>query len=384
MAVAASPVESARRVPKGSFEEAQRPSELRRWEPTAKAQDEELKGSNVGVRHVACHDDLILTASARPVVKVWKVAEAEVKETQKLRDGAIGSSCVEVLGDDEKTTVCVCYDDGAIGLWDLRASRRQQMLESSPSNSWKAKFLSPYKLVSGGTAGSLAIWDLRTHACSEVGSSQSSSALAKKQDMEPAVKRKKKSDGSAANVAEAPKACSPIFSLAVSPDGKLVGCGRGSGDVSVMHVRTQKWAEDVSVHQGEVEKPVRGLCFDPVSRLLLGGGDDNHVSILDAADWARPQHNGESRWPQLERFSAHRSSISSTVACPDSRHRLVLTTSWDGTVKLWDYSTHAMVRSYKEHSSAVQTAAWARRDKGGHFVTAGTDGHIQVYAAAEA
>jgi len=382
-ATAASPVDHrSPRTPAKTVEEPSQPLELRRWEPKAKAQDADLKGSSGGVRSLACHDDLILTSSARPVVKVWQIAEDGVKETRKLRDGAVGSTCVQVNEEDPQM-VSVCYDDGVIGLWDLRASQMLAWLESSVCNCWKAEFLTKgYRLVSGGTSGDLAIWDLRTFRLfHEVGSSESSSVLKKAEEANSA-KRKKKSDGTYASSAETRKPPSKIFSLAASPDGKLLGCGRSSGDISVLHLETLKWAGDVSVHQGEVEKPVRGVCFDPNSKLLLGAGDDNHVSILDAASWVRPTENGEGRWPEVERFSAHKNSVSCAAVCPEPLQRVVLTTSWDGMVKLWDYSTHALLRAYKEHANAaVQAAAWSQKDRGGHFATAGAGGHIHVFAA---
>jgi len=103
-------------------EEDGRPADPPNWEPASKVADEELRASGGAIRSVACTaSGAIVTSSSRPVVKVWKVAEAAVVEDAKLQRGAVGSSCVEVASDNN--TVAVCYDDGCIGLWDLRNSR---------------------------------------------------------------------------------------------------------------------------------------------------------------------------------------------------------------------------------------------------------------------
>jgi len=340
-------------------------ADVPQWEVACKAVDEELAEAGAAIRAVACTNDVVVTSSSRPVVKVWHVAEASLKQTQRLSLvdlHGVGSSCVEVADAGQGQHAAVCYDDGGIGLWDLRTSSRIMELRATIPTAWKAKFLSNgRRLVSGGPSGSLVFWDLRAGGQmeSEVGASSSGTQSAKRRRTESVDK-------------------SPIYSLAVSPDGCLLGCGRGSGSISVMRLDTQEWVGDVSAHAGE-QTSVRALTFDSQSRLLLSGGDDHHFCLFDAESWSRSQPQGARRRAQLERFSAHRGWVTSVSACPGPRH-VAVTTSWDSTVKLWDYSTHALLHTYKDHSDSVFGSAFAPRD-GRFFVTAGVDAKLAMYVA---
>merc|ERR1712157_164307 len=170
---------------------------------------------------------------------------------------------------------------------------------------------------------------------------------------------------------------SPVYSIAVSSDGALVGCGRGSGDIAIMRAQGQEWIGNANAHLGVADVPVRGLAFDAASRLLLSGGDDNHVALLDAAAMARRRPDSALRNTHLERFSAHRGWVTSVSTCPDPRKRVLVTTSWDATVKLWDYSTHILLRTYKEHTDSVFASAFA--PDGQFFATVGVDANIALY-----
>jgi WD40 repeat protein len=354
------------------------------WDPADKAADNELQGLGAAIRAVACNNDAVITASSRPAVKVWKVAEAKVTEHLSLREGAVGCSNVEVADDGQ--VVAVCSDDGGIGLWDLRVAKRYAKLESTVLTAWKAKFLpSGLQLVSGGPSGVLCFWDLRTYRLeSELSIGPGNSGKAEKgEDQYPErVKRRRRNAGATGSNAQphGEPVPSPVYSLAVSRDGHFLGCGRGSGNVSAMRLDSREWIGDVVAHFSEARAPVRALAFDAASRVLLSGGDDNHICLLDAVFWARRRADGFVRSPQLERFSAHRGWVTSLSSCPDPARNVVVTTSWDATVKLWDYRTHRLLRSYKEHSDSVFASAFAP-GSGRFFATVGADATIAVYAA---
>jgi len=359
-------------------EEQAKAAEHMKWDPACKVEDAELTAVDAAIRAVACGNDVVVTCSSRPAVKVWKVAEAKLVESQSLRYGAVGSSCVEVAGDSH--TVAACGDDGAIGLWDLRANKRTGELGASISIAWKAKFLpNGRQLVSGGPSGALNVWDLRMN---RLETEIAADGLAPKGEDRDATKRRRK-DPRAADRPEGAvdgKKPGPIYSLAASGDGRLLGCGRGSGEISVMRLEGHEWVGNVSAHMGGQAAPVRALVFDSASRLLLSGGDDNHVCLVDAASWARQRPEGVARSPHMERFSAHRMWVTSVSTCPDPSRRVVVTTSWDATVKLWDYCTHTLLCSYKEHADSVFASAFAPVH-GRFFVTAGVDAAVALYVA---
>jgi len=344
---------------------------LPQWDVACKAVDEEHRTSSASLRAVACTSDTVITASSKPIVKVWKVAEGKVAETHKLRHGAVGSSCVEVA--DSGSLAAVCSDDGGIRLWDLRTQKRAGELHASLPTAWKVKFTADgNRLVSGGPSGVLNFWDLRKQALLCEISSESSAT----RDENDSKRRRRDGRGNELGTGRRPSSC--VFSLAVSGDGRLLGCGRGNGTISVMRMEDQEWVSIVHAHRGEHAVPVRGLAFDASSRLLFSGGDDHHACLLDAAALARPRSDGSVPPPQLERFSAHRGWVTSICACPDPMRRLLVTTSWDNTVKLWDYRAQALLRTYKEHTDSVMACAF-QPSQGRFFVTVGCDAQIVLH-----
>jgi len=354
------------------------------WDPTVKVADEELLEVGAAIRVIASTTDAIITGSSRPVVKVWKFAEGKLSVSHRLKHGAVGSSCVEVAGNG--VLLAVCSDDGGIGFWDIRDKKRVGELASSISTAWKVKFLPDgQRLVSGGTSGTVAFWDLRMRCLESQIAADGGVSAPKFEDVP--VKRRKTERGvkskmegnEEAETTSIIKPPSPVFSLCCSSDCLLLGCGRASGDVSVMRLDNQQWVRDVTAHQSQKAASVRAMAFDATSRLLLSGGDDHHVCILDADNWARPRANSEERrCPQQERFSAHRGWVTSLSTCPAPAHRVAITTSWDATVKLWDFATHALLQTYKEHTDSVFASAFAPGD-GRFFVTAGADAQLSLY-----
>jgi WD40 repeat protein len=62
--------------------------------------------------------------------------------------------------------------------------------------------------------------------------------------------------------------------------------------------------------------------------------------------------------------------------------RILVTTSWDSTVKLWDYRAQALVRTYKEHTDSVMACAF-QPSQGRFFVTVGCDARVVLHVAQE-
>lgn len=385
---------------------------LPEWDVCYEAKDDELAGNLCAVRTIACRGDVLITGSSSPVVKVWKVAEGKVDKARKLvftKDknlsrgtldalGCDGAQCIEIA--DDGNLVAVCYDDGQIGLHDLRSPGPCAELEDSPIHATlKAKFLPENRLVSAGISGSIHFWDLRTHrVLEELGADPDAcypgaSSHSKSED-KPDVKRLKKepfvrragADLRGLNGRGRP---ARVHSLAVSSDGSFLGCGRANGYVSVLSLDgSPDWVGTVvSHHPGAV----RGLTFDARSRMLLSGGDDQHLCMFDAARWhgtAKRQEEGTREPPLLERFLVHRSWVTSACFSPvrgdsgsPARHeRLALTSSTDGTVKLWELGNAAPVKTYEEHKShSVLCVAWEPTE-GRVFFSAGEDAKIFCYA----
>lgn len=372
------------------------------YEVAQKCQDTDLV--DCALRTVACTPDTIITGSSRPKVKAWKIAEAELVVSATLQNlGASGSTCVEAGRDGH--TVAVASDDGHIGVWDLRAtSRPTSTIDCLASIASKVKFLREgLRLVAGGPSGQLSFWDLRMSRMEcQVGPAGLVAPSDLKGDDKSAVKRLKRDPQAAAAALGAgdtdgrgASGASPIYSLAVSRDGTFIAVGRGSGTVGVLRLNGLDWAGDVAVHmppqaangqppQSPAQRaaPVRALTFDPHSKLLLSGGDDHHVCLFEAASWARRASKSQevvTRLPQPERFMAHQGLVTSASVCPIASQRLLVTTSWDSVVKVWDYATHRLVCSFTEHEDGVFDSAFSPASTDSFFVTVGGDAKVVLY-----
>eukprot|EP00747_Dinoflagellata_sp_TGD_P168434 gnl/TRDRNA2_/TRDRNA2_194802_c0_seq1.p1 gnl/TRDRNA2_/TRDRNA2_194802_c0~~gnl/TRDRNA2_/TRDRNA2_194802_c0_seq1.p1 ORF type:complete len:398 (+),score=63.96 gnl/TRDRNA2_/TRDRNA2_194802_c0_seq1:53-1195(+) len=348
------------------------------WAPKCKVTDDDLQKTHNAIRAVACTKDTIITGSAKPDLKVWKVAESKVTYSFQMSNGAVGMSCVEVAGDNN--LVAACADDGLLGMWDMRQKHKVGSLESSNPGAanWKLKFLrDDRRLVTGGPAGTLAIWDLRASRMEAEVQPSTSSSVPKEEETR--VKRQRGDDGAPAGS----KRRSPVYSIAVSNDGNYIGCGRGTGEVGVLRLEDLEWTTEVKAHRSEDSvAPVRGLAFETASRQLLSGGDDYHVCILASSAWLS---DAAQAWHGIERFPAHRGWVTSVDVCPEPTRRIAVTTSWDSTVKLWDIGSRMLLRTYKEHADSVCAAAFAPAGTSSHFfVTVGADAALNLYAVTEA
>jgi len=362
------------------------------WDLACKVTDADVKGVGSAIRSVACTEDLVVTSSLLPVVKVWQVAEAEIKEVRKIAlmtaHAGTGSTCVEIADAGEGHLLAVSNDDGGICLWDIRDSSKVLELDASIQTSWRVKFLpGAQRLASGGPSGALCLWDLRAGGRLE-GEFCASGPKSLNDDhlrSQAAKRRRKDGDGRHGDKLQhfrgvQDEAAGPIFSLAVSPDGSLLSCGRNSGMISVMRLDGLEWARHVRAHTGEGKSPVRALAFDSQSKLLASGGDDSHVCMFAARKLAKNKDANTKGKPGMERVAAHRGWVTSVSFCPDPSRHSYVTTSRDHTVKLWDYKTSTCLQTYKDHTESVSTSAFAPK-AGRFFVTGGQDANLCLYTA---
>ena len=109
-----------------------------------------------------------------------------------------------------------------------------------------------------------------------------------------------------------------IYSLGVSPDGKLLAAAGSSGDPGLWDMPTGRNLRELAGHKDEVTC----LAFSPDGRFLASGSEDQDVIL-----WSLPDG---SRLMALEDHPGHVTSLAIT---PDSR--TVVVGSKDGSVTLW-------------------------------------------------
>jgi len=131
----------------------------------------------------------------------------------------------------------------------------------------------------------------------------------------------------------------PVFSLAFSPDSKILAVGsfrrelpntRVTGPIFLWDVSTRKFLRVMEKHEGVVE----ALAFSPDGSSLASAGWDAKIRFWNV-------QTGE----QLRVFADDEAPILSIAFSPDAR--LLASGSWDGVVRLWDVETGVVLRKMR-------------------------------------
>jgi WD40 repeat protein len=91
------------------------------------------------------------------------------------------------------------------------------------------------------------------------------------------------------------------------------------------------------------------VAFSPDGKLVVSGSWDHTVRLWDAETGAARQT-----------LEGHSDEVSSVAFSPDGK--LVVSGSWDHTVRLWDAETGAVQQTLEGHSDCVRSGAWPDGD----------------------
>lgn len=75
----------------------------------------------------------------------------------------------------------------------------------------------------------------------------------------------------------------PAYSVAVTPDGKLLASGDANGRIRIWELETGREVTSFMAHDGEV----RALAFSPDGSRLASGGQFRQLKLWDTANWRR-------------------------------------------------------------------------------------------------
>jgi WD40 repeat protein len=147
----------------------------------------------------------------------------------------------------------------------------------------------------------------------------------------------------------------PIFSLATSPDGRLIAAGTRDHQVRLWNMKANRPADRDTL---ALEDRVLALAFSPDGRTLLTGTAKRRAEFWDVA-------HREKRGELLD----HQQAVYSAAYSPDGR--TVLTGSEDMTARLWDAQTHRPLGAPLVHQGTVFAVAFRPTD--GRVVLTGSD-----------
>lgn len=180
-----------------------------------------------------------------------------------------------------------------------------------------------------------------------------------------------------------------INALAFSPDDHTLVSGGTDTTLKIWHPRAKDLIDILEQHNGAV----RCLSFSANGQILASGGDDRKIHL-----WNRRQReaSGTISWGDgvphsvsfsqdglflasgsyrkikiwclqdetgsespnaklLHTLTAHSHIVTGLVFCPD--HQTLISSSRDGTIKLWHWKTGKLIRTIKEDTGAIYAIA---------------------------
>jgi WD40 repeat protein len=158
------------------------------------------------------------------------------------------------------------------------------------------------------------------------------------------------------------KGAGPIWSMAISKDGKNLAVGTDKGAVRFWEIATERVMWTLNAHS----TPIWTLALSPRGDYLATGSDDGHAKIWDLAT-------------QKEALTLPKIGAVRALAFDPDGQRLI-TGGRDGTVKLWNVATGDEIGKTAGHASLVSAVAFAPDGK--TIASAGADGTIKVWDAA--
>ncbi len=109
---------------------------------------------------------------------------------------------------------------------------------------------------------------------------------------------------------------------------------------------------------------VLGCAFSPDGKLIVSASYDGTLKVWEAQSGAL-----------LRSFDGHSSNVNGCVFSPDSK--LIVSASWDKTLKIWDAQSGALLRSLEGHFDSVEGCAFSPDGK--LIVSASWDKTLKVW-----
>lgn len=307
------------------------------WDVATEKMTGELMGAgNVVALAFTADGKILATSEEGQTLRLW----AWRRGTELRRIKGPKTNCYQVeFSPDGKVLAAACVQERKVHLWDTATGRELHAFGGGPGLRSKIAFRPD------GKALATADWDDKTVYLWDVATGKEVRRFTSEHR---------------------------IFSLAFSPDGKILAAGGGP--------ENKRFQEPSPIHLWDVEdgKEVRclsghiytasSLIFSTDGKKLVSSGSGGTMSVWDVA-------TGKDLLP----FAEHESYVTSVAFSPDGR--TLATGSLDGTIRLWQSMTGKLIRVF-EGGVSPQVLHVAFSPDGRTLISDRPDGSLRVWDVA--
>jgi WD40 repeat protein len=163
-----------------------------------------------------------------------------------------------------------------------------------------------------------------------------------------------------------------VYSVAYSPDGKLIASASLDGTVKVWETRSgaDKPIQDFVINQQKDSYGATAVAFSPDGRFLAATSGEGEIVLWDAASWR------QAAWRQ----QAHNGTIWGLAFSPDGK--TLATGGDDLALIVWDVNLDSVVEFPIFHRAGIQAVAFS--PDGSQIATAALDGSAIIWDLASA
>ncbi|NES77111.1 MULTISPECIES: serine/threonine-protein kinase [Okeania] len=152
----------------------------------------------------------------------------------------------------------------------------------------------------------------------------------------------------------------PVWSIAASPNGRIIASGSTNGNIQLLHLRSGKKLGKLSGHDG----PVWSVAVSPDGRTLVSSSSDSTIKIWNI-------YSGTLK----NTLYGHLKDVFSVAISPDGN--TIASVSKDKTIKLWDLNSGLLLYTLYGHLDEVQSVAFST--DGQTLASGSNDGTVKLW-----